>query len=117
MIEQLSQQIIETLFNIATADISDFTTCSACTLRIKDMSEIDPKKRSAIREITQNKGKISIKLHDKTAALKMLGESLGLFGEFNLALATLRKYGIFLTLDPQTNTWSVREEITPSLVE
>lgn len=111
MKKDLFDMTIEELKVVAFSNITDFVTFGGATVRLKPFAEIDPKKLIAIREISQGKGKIGIKLHDKVAALKLLGEHLGLFNEFNLAIACLRKYGVFLKRDSD-GKWYVEEEVT-----
>ena len=69
----LSAMTIEQLKAIASSDITDFVTLGS-TSRLKPLAEIDPKKLLAIREISQSRGKTTIKLHDKIAALKLLNQ-------------------------------------------
>lgn len=116
MSEDLAIRVIDELVNIVFSNVDDFTSYNGCTVRIRAMAEIDPKKLGAIREISQNKGKVSIKLYEKTAAIKLLGEHLGLFNEFNLAIAALRKYGIFLVLDT-AGKWRVQETFEETILD
>jgi hypothetical protein len=70
----LSALTIEQLEAIASSNITDFVTLAGATTRLKPLTEIDPKKLVAIREISQSRGKTTIKLHDKIAALKLLNQ-------------------------------------------
>jgi hypothetical protein len=106
--DDLSGKTIQELEAIAFADITDFVSFGGSTIRVKPISEVDPAKRPALREISQGQGKISVKLHDKVQAIKLLGEYLGLFSEINLAITCLRKYGIRLVCD--NGRWVVEEE-------
>ncbi|MBW4606903.1 MAG: terminase small subunit [Hassallia sp. WJT32-NPBG1] len=107
--DNLADMTIEELKIISFSDITKFATFGAAGIRLKPVAEIDPVELAAVREITSNKGVVSIKLHDKLRALELLGDHIGLFGDFNQAIATLRKYGIFLTQDSQ-GKWLIEDE-------
>jgi len=114
----LSKLTIEQLEAIAFSNITDFASFNGCTVRLKPLNEIDPKKLIAIREMSQSGGKTTLKLHDKVTALQRLGEYLGIFSEFNLAIAALKKYGIHLVQNSD-GSWQVEDvqRINPSQVE
>ena len=105
----LSKLTIEQLEAIAFSNITDFTSFNGCIVRLKPLNEIDPKKLIAIREISQIQGKTTLKLHDSVTAVRLLGEYLGLFSDFNMAIAALKKYGIELVQNPD-NSWEVKED-------
>ncbi len=114
----LSKLTVEQLSAIAFSNITDFASFNGCTVRLKPLNEIDPKKLIAIREISQVQGKTTLKLHDSVTAVRLLGEYLGLFSEFNMAIAALRKYGIYL-IQNSDGSWQVEDvqRISPSQVE
>lgn len=99
---------VEQLETIAFSQITDYCNFNGCTIRLKPIHEIDPKKLIAIREMAQSGGKTTLKLYDKVTALQLLAKSLGLFSDFNLAIATFRKYG--LAFKQEGDGWIVEEE-------
>jgi len=106
----LTELTVEQLTTIAFANITDYCSFNSVTIRLKPLNEIDPKKLIAIREMSQSGGKTTLKLHDKVTALQWLGEYLGIFSEFNLAIAALKKYGINLVQNSD-GSWEVEEEL------
>ncbi len=103
----LTTLTIEQLEVIAFANITDYCDFNGCTVRLKSFDQIDRKKLIAVREFSQSEGEAKVKLQDKVLALKLLGEHLGIFSEFNMAIAALRKYGIELVQNPD-NSWEVK---------
>lgn len=86
-----SDEVIEELKVIAFSKITDYITLGAIP-RLRN--DIPPHKLAAVKEISHNNGRLVVKLHDSVAALIKLGDYLGMWNDFNLALATLKKYGL-----------------------
>lgn len=88
----LAKQVIEELAHIAFANFTDFVEVQAVEsmddkkgvpqlLLVKSTAELDKKLFPAIAELKQTDKGITIKLHDKLAALDKLSKLLGLGAE------------------------------------
>lgn len=77
--------VLEELALLARSDLSDFVTWGPEGVLLKPGPSLPPVLRRAVVEVHQRETKwgtnISVKLHDKVAALKLLGQHLGLFDE------------------------------------
>jgi len=95
-----ADRVVSELAAIAFCDITEAFRSEEGKLVLKDPATLPDSVRRAIASIApvQIKGEIyyKISLHNKLAALESLGKYLGMFGEFNGAIATLRTYGINL---------------------
>ena len=109
-IEEITiQRTVQELAIIAYADVADIYRI----IEEQGISGIPKEVLPAIAEIKQSevvgvdgstKIHTSIKMHDKTQALNMLAQMFGLKTDFNLARASLKKYGIALLEDPDSAT-------------
>jgi phage terminase small subunit len=76
--------IVKELMRIAFADMKDYARWSSGLVDLVPSDQLDPSKSCAISEVKETPGKfgsnVSIKLHSKIQALKMLAEHLNLFG-------------------------------------
>ncbi|PMB27801.1 terminase small subunit [Fischerella thermalis] len=106
--KKLEEMTINELEVVAFSNITDFVTLGH-TVRLKPIKEIPPEKLIAIASITQKRGETTIKLHDKVKALSLIGDYLGLFSEFNAAIAALRKYGLYVYQD-DGGRWQISED-------
>jgi phage terminase small subunit len=67
---------------------------------IKETDEWTDDAHRAIESVKINaKGEIEVKAHSKVAALKQLGDSLGLFKDFDTLVAGLMQYGVVTWLE------------------
>lgn len=70
------------------------------TANIKETDKWTDNAHRAIESVKINsKGEIEIKAHSKVAALKQLGDSLGLFKDFDTLVAGLMQFGIVTWLE------------------
>lgn len=67
---------------------------------------------SPIASLAMGQFGLTIKAHDKIKAQDSIAKHLGLFGEFNVALGTLKKYGIILVQDLD-GEWLVQGQDEP----
>lgn len=58
---------------------------------------------SPISSMKMTRSGLVVTAHDKLKALEAMGKHLGLFGDFNVAIGTLKKYGIELAQDINGN--------------
>jgi phage terminase small subunit len=70
-------RVIKELASIAFAKLSDFMSWSDGQIVLKPSSSLTDEQAAAVARV----GKRSIKLHDKIAALKLLGMHLGMYSE------------------------------------
>jgi phage terminase small subunit len=77
--------VLEELARIGFADMREFATWGASGVRLKESSEMPDGAARCVAELsqtlTQHGGSIRFKLHDKVAALTLLGKHLRLFGD------------------------------------
>jgi phage terminase small subunit len=82
------------LARIGFADITNAVKVEKGKVLLADTAELGPDITAAIAEIRQGRDGVSVKFHDKRAALENLGKHLGLFKEnidlnVNVSLADL----------------------------
>jgi phage terminase small subunit len=76
------QEVLTELRNLALSDLRKAVEWGPSGVNLKSSNEIDDEVAAAISEVKEDKdGKISIKFHNKFAALEALGRHLGLFTE------------------------------------
>jgi phage terminase small subunit len=112
--EITGDRVIQEIARVAFATVTDvlsFDDQSGVTF--KDSSELSDDVKAAIAEIssdvetrtyqrgegsqeTETTVKRKLKMHGKMDALKLLSSYLGLTSDFNMAIATLQKYGLHL---------------------
>jgi phage terminase small subunit len=73
----MQDRVLKELASIAFAKLSDFMTWSDDQIVVKPSSSLTDEQAAAVARV----GKRSIKLHDKIAALKLLGMHLGMYSE------------------------------------
>ncbi|MEM9949813.1 MAG: terminase small subunit [Cyanobacteria bacterium P01_D01_bin.36] len=103
------ERVIKEVSRIAFADITDVLSFNEDGVLLKHSKELPEGVTAAIeaialREVPTKDGvnrKLQIKLHDKVAALQMLGDFYGIFDDFNRARATLLRYGLAVTARKQ----------------
>lgn len=82
-LEVTQENVIRELAAIAFSDLKHVASWTGDTLILKPSEGLDPTHSSAIESVghshTKDGGSIKIKLHNKTRALELLGEHLGIF--------------------------------------
>ena len=75
-----ADEIVELLRLIAFSDMGDyFHYDDAGEQRMRDLKDIPPEKRKAIKEVKVYKGVVTFKLEDRLRAIELLGKYLGMF--------------------------------------
>ncbi|BDA76605.1 hypothetical protein CAL7716_107710 (plasmid) [Calothrix sp. PCC 7716] len=105
--DELSQKTLAELEIIAFATIDDFLVPG--TFRLRSKQDIAPEKWTAIKKLNTTAKGFTLELHDKAKALGLIADYLGIFSEFNCAIATLRKYGLHVSRDGE-GKWSISED-------
>jgi phage terminase small subunit len=101
--------VLQEYSDIATFRIEDVVTFDGSQLSFKPMTEWTSAARAAVSSIELDKnGNIKIKTNSKLAALDSLAKHLGLFGDFNCAISTLRAYDLEL-LQTNEGKWYVKD--------
>jgi phage terminase small subunit len=104
--------VIGGLAEIATFDISTVCEDGRDMIRLKPMEKWPEGAGKMLRISGSDKdGTLKVQSPDRTAALTKLGDYLGLFTDFNIAVGALAKYGIVLVQEPG-GKWSVKAEET-----
>lgn len=75
------ERIAEELARIGFSNVTDAVTVKRGRVRIADTNELDDDVTAAISEIRQTKDGVSVKFHDKQAALLALAKHAGMFKE------------------------------------
>jgi phage terminase small subunit len=76
-----TDRVLAELAAIGFSDITELVSIERGRLRMKDTKDVAPDLKRAISEIQHGKTGIRVKLHDKKAALQLIGQHLGLFKE------------------------------------
>jgi phage terminase small subunit len=78
-----ADQVIEELSRIAFARMSDVVDWGPHGVRVRDLTELPDDARAAVAEVRQTEtergAQVSVKLHDKLAALDKLARHLGMY--------------------------------------
>jgi phage terminase small subunit len=75
-----ADQVLQRLGAVAFADIGDVVEVRDGAVVIKDTANLSPEQRASIAAISQSdKGGIRVRLRDNVAALKLIGQHLGMF--------------------------------------
>jgi len=78
------ERVNNELSKIAFSDLPDFVDNSGNLLTIEQFQSLTPAQRSCIKKVRQTpQGMLEIELHDKIAALRLLGIALGGYTEKN----------------------------------
>lgn len=101
--------IVKRFWAIANFDIRSVCTFDGSNWQFKPFSEWDESAFNAISitGVTRD-GKPQIRSESKLAALDSLGKHLGLFSDFNVAIAVLKTYGISVKRNTD-GSWSIDE--------
>lgn len=96
--------VLKKYIEIARFELRDVCTIENKKIEFKPQSQWNEPAWTAITTIEQNnRGEIKIKAESKLPALRALGEHFGMFSDLNIALATLKTYGIPLKRDADNN--------------
>jgi phage terminase small subunit len=103
--------VISTLGTIAFTPITDVISVENGKVFIKDSSKWSLAAKQAVESVRQSKDGVAIKMNSKVAALEKLGDHLGLFQDYNQALATLLRYGAVEWTDSTETSFTFTSEI------
>lgn len=104
-----ADSVLKELATLGFSKITDVLETDGFDVSFKGQDELSEEVQRAIQSITVTKNshetdrgvhstsRIQVKMHSKISALKELGNHLGLFQDFNAAIATLKQYG---TVEP-----------------
>lgn len=94
------ERVLRELSYIGFSDIRDVAEWRGNRLQFKSSEEISLEAASAVKRVsssfTETGQTITVDLHDKLSALKLLAEHVGLTMPMQKAIITLRQYGIFI---------------------
>jgi phage terminase small subunit len=101
--------VLQGYSDIASFRIEDVVAFDGSQVIFKPMAEWTSAARAAVSSIKLDKnGNIEIKTNSKLAALDSLAKHLGLFGDFNCAISTLRQYDLELQ-QTKEGKWFLRD--------
>ena len=110
------ERTVEEIARVAFSDITDVLSFSNEGLVLKSSDALPAAVTAAIEsltivEISTESGfrrRNQIKMHNKLAALALLADFFGIRDDFNKARATLKRYGLALIQDDETDVgWKV----------
>lgn len=73
------ETLLEELWGIATARVTDFLEVKDGVLTVADTKSLTSRQMAAVASIERSTGGIKLKFYDKLKALELLGKYLGLF--------------------------------------
>lgn len=113
--EITADKVLNEIAKVAFSDITDVLSFDADGIVLKDSRSLGKDITPAIASISHRRGRdgdsFSVKMHNKLDALQKLAVHLGLLSDFNVAVATLEKYGISLKRLPDGG-WTVEDSTT-----
>lgn len=79
------ERIVEEMADVAFANVADYLDYDSESVRIKPLAELTRRQARAVKNVTAEKGRISLEFHDKIAAIRQLCAVLGIGqGDINL---------------------------------
>ena len=79
------ERIVEEMADVAFANVSDYLDYDSESVRIKPLAELTRRQARAVKNVTAEKGRISLDFHDKIAAIRQLCAIFGIGqGDINL---------------------------------
>lgn len=108
-----SDRVLLEIARVAFTNITDVISFDDETMTVADSNELAEDVKSAIAEVSIKGTKFgvnrSVKMHDKSKALGILCQHLGLTNDFNGAIACLRKYGLYVSQNDD-GSWGLTDE-------
>lgn len=117
-----ADSVVEKLWNIASFELNQVGNFDGEKMTFKPESDWAESARTAVSSVKQTTttrtlksgeevrtDTIELKIEPKLPALDSLAKHLGLFGDFNAAIATLKTYGIVITRD-ENNEWTIESQ-------
>jgi phage terminase small subunit len=108
-----SDRVLLEIARIAFTNITDVVSFNDESMTITDSDELAEDVKSAIAEVSIKDTKFgvnrNVKMHDKSKALAVLCQHLGLTNDFNGAIACLRKYGLYVS-QSEDGKWGLTDE-------
>jgi phage terminase small subunit len=110
-----SERILEEYARISFSNITNVLKFNTFGVELYDSDDLTPDVTASIKEVTcvttvspdgYTKTSVRLTLYDKTKALKDLAQYLGMFNDFNNAIACLEKYGLSVLQD-NTGKWNI----------
>ncbi|WP_373538779.1 terminase small subunit [Chamaesiphon sp.] len=99
-----ADRVLQKYWEIVDFKLSDVCHFDGAKVTFKPFSEWNDRARCAVTSFKENKGEITeIRAESKLPALRALGLHFGLFSDLNIAIATLKTYGINLKKDAFDN--------------
>ena len=107
-----ADRVLSELAAVGFSNLSDAVTADKNGVVLADLDNLPLEVQSAIAEVssftkTSPEGHevttTKIKMHNKMTALTQLAQHLGITSDFNVAIHTLAKYGIYLKRDEEGN--------------
>ena len=102
-----AERILEELAKLAFSDITDYVSFNESGVRLKESSDLNPKQRAAILEVSevlnQHGGTTKFKLHDKVKALELLGKYQKLFTDKHEHSGEISGTGVQVILSMPSN--------------
>lgn len=109
-------RIVEELVSIVFHRITDVMLVKVGIATVRDTEAWEPESYAAVSEIQGEclegesvTAKLKVKTYDKMRALEMLAKIMGLLGDFDAAIATLKNYGLELKRDGVTGKYYVAD--------
>jgi phage terminase small subunit len=71
--EAKQERIVQALAAIAFTDITEVAHWDGELLTVREPKDLSPAQRAAIKKVKKNAGRVEVEMHDKLAALRLLG--------------------------------------------
>jgi phage terminase small subunit len=113
-----AERVLTEFARLGFSNITNVLSFNEEGVAIKDSETLTPDITASISSVTCNTtvkpdgstfSSTKISLYDKTKALNDLGKHLGLFSDFNMAVAALEKYGLTIFTD-EKGDWQVIDQ-------
>ena len=116
------ERVVQELGHVAFSRFTDVARFDNGSMTLKDSATLPDEVLAAIDSVSVTETvtdgsatvKQSLKMHNKIAALKILGTFFGIDSDFNQARASLKKYGLALVEDPGSKLGWKLDEYDPN---
>lgn len=116
------ERTVEEISRVAFANITNVLSFDATSVTIKDSDTLPEGVSAAIESVTitetetehSTNRKHSLKMHNKMSALTLLADFFGIRDDFNKARATLKRYGLAVVQDENSELGWTLEKYVPS---